>query len=177
MAAYALWFLRPARRRAFLVMFGACTLVCWVLVRPASLAVSATAAAAAAGGDDGLLWLDGVNLFGLVAVVAGVLNAEGGLFARGFSSSSSSSSPSRGGDEWGEEDEDGFELREGEEREDGRRRREGEVEDEESRTGSRSQTRGDGRRGDREGADGRDTGATGDVGLGYLSLAGGLFGV
>jgi hypothetical protein len=70
---YALRFLRrysQQKRRAFLVGFLVCSLVCWVLVRPSM-----------ENDSDAFRWLDIVNLFGLFAVVAGILNAESSLLS------------------------------------------------------------------------------------------------
>ena len=75
---YTLWFLRGARhkKRAFVYSVGTCSFLLWLFIRP-SLAPSSSAA----GEHDTFLWLDTVNLFGLVAVLIGILNAETGLFA------------------------------------------------------------------------------------------------
>lgn len=78
---YTLWFLRGShqKRRAFVYGFGACSFVLWLFVRP-------SLASPTADGERGaFLWLDTVNLFGLVAVITGILNAESSLFGSLFS--------------------------------------------------------------------------------------------
>jgi hypothetical protein len=201
--AYTLWFLNiggsggwEARRkkRAFLIGFWVCSIFCWVFVRPVSgFAVAAPAPApvpvpgAGAGGDgtgkgaagageeDGFVWLDGVNLFGLIAVVVGILNAEGGLFGALFSSGSSSSSSfssasSGGGQAQGEDGDVG--------EDDGRdgRRMVDEVEEERQGSGRRRRVVDD-EESQNPGAGRREAGEdAGGVGLGVLSLTSHCFG-
>ncbi|KAG7290673.1 hypothetical protein NEMBOFW57_000676 [Staphylotrichum longicolle] len=82
--AYKLFFL-PARDRqktaAFLQAFCVLTGVCWVVVHPRWNAGSEDRKKGS--GDDGLSWLDGVGLYGLVAVAGGMLFAEWWASRRG----------------------------------------------------------------------------------------------
>jgi hypothetical protein len=149
---YTLWFLRARgwyKKRAFLIGFWGCSLFCWLFVNPG---FAGTLPEGKEG--DGFGWLDGVNLFGLIAVVVGILNAESSLFVGLFASG------------------DGQEEGEG-----GRRR----IDDGESqhvrrvRRGDEEEAQGPGE-GRLGGRDGDATGVASGTGLGVLSLANTVFG-
>ena len=87
---YTLWFLNgwyARKKRAFLAGFLGCTVFCWVFVNPGlQQGGSSSGEGGKKGGEgDGFVWLDELNLFGLIAVVVGILNAESSLIGAIFS--------------------------------------------------------------------------------------------
>ncbi len=86
---YTLWFLNgwyARKKRAFLAGFLGCTVFCWVFVNPGLQGGSSSGDGGKKGGEgDGFVWLDELNLFGLIAIVVGILNAESSLIGAIFS--------------------------------------------------------------------------------------------
>jgi hypothetical protein len=75
---YSLWFLPYAQKRhRFLSGLGAVGLFLWMFMRR-------DPSPAANDMGDAFAWLDDLNLFGLIAVVAGILNAESSLMTSAF---------------------------------------------------------------------------------------------
>ncbi|OIW33054.1 hypothetical protein CONLIGDRAFT_162006 [Coniochaeta ligniaria NRRL 30616] len=89
---YPLWFL-PYAQKTQRFLSGLCGIgfFLWLFVRrdPASAAVET---------GDAFAWLDDLNLFGLIAVVAGILNAESSLMAAAFAQGRTDGIAADGGD-------------------------------------------------------------------------------
>ncbi|KAM7214264.1 hypothetical protein V8F06_010381 [Rhypophila decipiens] len=81
---YTLWFLNcplkkqvfmeqyAQKKRSFLLGLGGCSMICWLFLKLASPAT-----------DEPFLWIDTLNLLGLLAVITGILNAESSLIGGG----------------------------------------------------------------------------------------------